>query len=337
MAGTAFIVGASGQIGQAVCGALLADGWRVIAAQRHGEGFPTTLRSLGATTIALDRDQDGALARAVLGGVDALIDTVAYDDAHARQLLDIQGDVGAFVVVSSASVYRDAEGRTLDEAATNGFPDLPVPIGEDQPTVAPGPETYSTRKAALEQVLLQNARPPVTVLRPGAIYGAGSRHPREWWFVKRILDGRRAVPLAWGGKSRFHASATANIAELVRVALAAPGTRVLNAADPEALTVTAVGEVIAAIYAYEWKLVSFEGAPVGAVGQNPWGVPRPIVLDMARAEALGYRPVTRYQDAIGEACASAVAAARAGVTFPPYLTAMFDYAAEDAFLARGAG
>ena len=62
----------------------------------------------------------------------------------------------------------------------------------------------------------------MTVLRPGAIHGVGSRHPREWWFVKRILDGRRAVPLAWDGQSRFHASATSNIAELIRVVLAAP-------------------------------------------------------------------------------------------------------------------
>ena len=110
--------------------------------------------------------------------------------------MDLQTDVGTLIVISSASVYRDAEGRSLDEAASGGFPDLPVPIGEDQPTVSPGPQTYSTRKAALEQALLENSRRPVTILRPCAIHGEGSRHPREWWFVKRILDGRREVPLA---------------------------------------------------------------------------------------------------------------------------------------------
>lgn len=30
---------------------------------------------------------------------------------------------GTFVVISSSSVYRDALGRTLDEAMQNGFPD----------------------------------------------------------------------------------------------------------------------------------------------------------------------------------------------------------------------
>ncbi len=333
MSPVAFIVGGSGQIGQALCRRLLADGWRVTAAQRNCESFPEALRSLGAATIVLDREEGGALARAVGGGVDALIDTVAYDAAHARQLLEIEADVGAFVIVSSASVYRDAKGRTLDEAAANGFPDFPVPLAEDQPTVAPGPETYSTRKVALEQALLQGARRPVTILRPGAIHGAGSRHPREWWFVKRILDGRRAVPLAFGGESRFHTSATTNIAELIRLALAKPATRVLNAADPEALTVAAIGEAIAAVHAHDWRLVPMEGPPVGQVGQNPWAIPRPIVLDMARAGALGYRPVARYEDAIDEACRSAQRAAREGVAFPKYLMAMFDYAAEDALLA----
>jgi len=334
---TALIVGGSGQIGQAVCRGLLGHGWRVIAAQRGGERFPEPLGDLGALTVDLDRDEPGALARAVGGGVDALIDTVAYDSAHARQLLDVQGDVGAFVVISSASVYQDSKGRTLDEAAANGFPDFPIPVGEDQPTVAPGSETYSTRKVALEQALLQNARRPVTILRPGAIYGVGSRHPREWWFVKRILDGRRAVPLAWNGQSRFHASATANIAELIAVALAQPDTRVLNAADPEALTVAAIGEAVSGHYTHHWRMVPFEGPPRGAVGRSPWAIPLPIVLDMARAEALGYRPVTRYRDAVGDVCASAQAAAQAGVDFPDYLMAMFDYPAEDAFLTGRAG
>ena len=54
---------------------------------------------------------------------------------------------------------------------------------------------------------------------------------------------------------------------------------------------------------------------------------------MARAAALGYRPVARYEITIADVCRSAEAASREGVKFPDYLTAMFDYAAEDAFLA----
>jgi nucleoside-diphosphate-sugar epimerase len=332
MARTALIVGGSGQIGRAANLRLAADGWRVLSVQREPKGAPP-----GVETLIIDRDEPGALARAVAAGVDALIDTVAYDEAHARQLLEVQDDVGAFVVISSASVYRDARGRTLDEARATGFPDFPQPIGEDQPTVAPGPATYSTRKAALEQTLLDAAARPVTILRPCAIHGPGSRHPREWFFVKRILDGRRAVPLAWNGESRFQTSATANIAELIRVILDQPATRVLNAADPEALTVTQIGEAIAAAYAHDWRLIPVDGPPTGGVGGNPWAIPRPLIVDMTRAAALGYRPATTYQDAIGETCRSIEDSARQGVAFPEYILKMFDYGAEDAFLAGKAG
>src|SRR5665213_180345 len=231
MTRTALVIGGAGQIGQAVCRRLLADGWSVTAAQKHAGSLPAEIESLGARPITLDREQPGAVARAVGAGVDALIDTAAYDGTHAAQLLAIEGDVGALVVVSSASVYRDGEGRTLDEARRNGFPDFPGPIGEDQPTVAAGPKTYSTRKVALEGALLQGSRRTVTILRPCAIHGPGSRHPREWFFVRRILDGRRAVPLAWDGESRFHTTATANIAELVAVVLGQPATQVLNVGD----------------------------------------------------------------------------------------------------------
>ena len=332
----ALIIGGSGQIGQACASALLAAGWSVTAGQKRPERFPAELIAAGARAIHLDRSDDDSLARAVGGGFDALIDTVAFDDGHARQLLAIQADVGAFVVISSGSVYRDDAGRTLDEARETGFPRFPIPIPETQPTVAPGQATYSTRKVALERTLLNEATRPVTILRPFAIHGPGSLHPREWWFVKRILDGRRRAPLAHGGESIFHTSAVANIAELARVALEGAAPRVLNAADPQALTVAAIGRIIAKVYGVELDLVPIEGPPAKGVGATPWSGPYPIVADMSRAEAAGYRPVTTYEDAIGAACRSAVAMAAAGEQFVAYLSAMFDYEAEDRFFAAQA-
>jgi len=331
MSKTALIIGGTGQIGQAAARRLLAAGWRVRLAQRTAARLPDDLATQ-VETVALDRDAPGGLAGAVAGGVDALVDTIAYDETHARQLLEVEADVGTLVVISSGSVYRDAGGRTLDEARETGFPRFPLPIGEDQPTVGPGPATYSTRKVALEQALLQGARRPVTVLRPFAIHGPGSTHPREWWFVKRILDGRRRIPVAWRGESRFHTTATANLAELIRVVAEAPGARVLNAVDPEALSVAEIGGVIADLYSAQLEFALLDGAPQKGVGGTPWSTPLPIVADMSRAEALGYRPVATYAEAIGPACRSAEALAAEGVEFVPYLRAMFDYAAEDSRL-----
>jgi nucleoside-diphosphate-sugar epimerase len=331
MSRTALIVGGTGQIGQATALNLLDHGWSVRLAQRRTEA-PAELAGR-VTMLRLDRDEPGALAAAVAGGVDALVDTVAYTEDHGRQLLALQGDVGAFAVISTGSVCCDEAGRTLDEAAERGFPHFPVPITEDQSTTPPGPATYSTRKAALEQTLLQGARRPINILRPFAIHGPGSTHPREWWFVKRLLDGRRRIPLAWRGESRFHTSATVNIAELIRVALETPGTRVLNAADPEAASVAEIGRIIADIYGAQVEFVPIEGAREDRVGATPWSGPRPLVADMARAHALDYRPVATYAQSIGAACRSAEALAAQGVAFAPYLATMFDYDAEDAFFA----
>jgi nucleoside-diphosphate-sugar epimerase len=330
---TALIVGGTGQIGLATARSLIAAGWSIRLAQRQGSRLPDDLAP-SVEIVPLDREALGAVAGAVAGGVDALIDTVAYDDGHARQLLELEADVGAMVVISTGSVYCDEAGRTLDEAAQNGFPQFPVPIGEDQPTTAPGPATYSTKKVALEQTLLQGSRRPVTILRPFAIHGPGSTHPREWFFVKRILDGRRLIPLAWRGESRFHTSATVNIAELIRVVLQAPATQVLNAADPEALSVAEIGRTIARIYGVELDLVPLDGAPKNRVGATPWSGPLPLIADMSRAEALGYWPVATYEQSIGAACKSAEALAVAGVPFAPYLARMFDYAAEDALVGE---
>lgn len=299
----AFILGGTGQIGRAVASNLLSAGWTVSIASRGRRTLPEDLAALGAGFVALDRERPGELARVLGDGVDALIDMTAYDAGHGRQLLNVQSSVGALVVASSSSVYRDDAGRTLDEAAQNGFPELPDPIAETQPTVVPGDATYSTRKVALEQLLLDRATISVTILRPAVIHGPGSINPREWWFVKRVLDGRPAIPLAYEGGSRFHTSSVLNIAELTRIALDNPGARILNIADPEALSVTQIGAAIAAHMGYEGKFIPLTDDIFPArIGRTPWSVPRPFVLDNRAALALGYAPVTGYAQAVAATC-----------------------------------
>jgi nucleoside-diphosphate-sugar epimerase len=186
----AFILGGTGQIGRAVAMDLIAAGWEVTVSHRGILAVPQALIEHGARIAVLDRNNPGGLATALGAGTDALIDTFALNLDHAHQLIAVQGSVGNFIVISSSSVYRDGLGRTLDEASQNGFPQLPDPIPETHPTVDPGPTTYSTRKIALERHLLDESATPVTILRPCAISGVGSRHPREWWLsnASSIVD-----------------------------------------------------------------------------------------------------------------------------------------------------
>ena len=338
MARHAFILGGTGQIGLAIAENLLTAGWTVSIASRGQRVLPEHLGQRGAAFVPLDREQPGELARALGNGADALIDVTAYGPAHGRQLLDVQRGVGALVVVSSSSVYRDDAGRTLDEAAQNGFPVLPEPITETQATVEPGDATYSTRKVALERLLLDEATIPVTLLRPAAIHGPGSIHPREWWFVKRMLDGRKVIPLAYEGRSRFHTSSVSNIAELTRVVLDQPATHILNIADPEALSVVEIGSAIAAHMGYGGTFLKVAGGGFPAtIGRTPFSVPRPFVLDTGAALALGYSPVSTYPQAVGAICDDLVRAAAATRDWHTVFTVLarysyeqFDYETEDA-------
>jgi nucleoside-diphosphate-sugar epimerase len=204
-----------------------------------------------------------------------------------------------------------------------------VPIPEEQRTVPAGDENYSTKKRAIELALLDGPL-EATVLRACALHGPGSELPRELFFVKRILDGRRAVVLVSNGESRFHTTSVANVAELVRLAAARPGKRVLNCGDPDPPSVSEIGRAIAP--ELEQVCIPESGYERRELS-NPWAVPRPLVVDMSAAgRELGYRPVTTYPEAVRETCAWLVDEAPRRDWSETYLGRYFDYAAEDAEL-----
>jgi nucleoside-diphosphate-sugar epimerase len=236
---------------------------------------------------------------------------IPFEAAHAEQVLAL--DVGAVIAISSASVYADDQGRTLDEAqGIDDFPDFPVPIPESQPTVEPGDATYSTKKAKLERILLENDRVPAAVVRPCAIYGRGDRMAREWFFVKRALDGRPHVVLTNRGEGHFHTTASENIGELVRLIAGAPRTGAFNCGDPDPPTVLELARTIgeAAGHRYAEVLLA-DPAGRGEAGQTPWSAPKPLLVDMSKAEReLRYRPATTWEDALPRQVEWLVAATR---------------------------
>ncbi|MEX2211492.1 MAG: NAD(P)-dependent oxidoreductase [Gaiellaceae bacterium] len=310
---SAFILGGTGQIGTATAKSLRDAGWEVTTAARNGGD------------VRIDRKEGLDLP----GEYDALVDCIAFTADDGAQLLGLAGRVGSLVVVSSASVYADDDGWTLDEAGDNGFPEFPDPIPETQRTIEPGDANYSTRKRALELALLEQDAVPATIVRPCAIHGPHSKsHVREWYFVKRADDRRPFVLLAHNGDSRFHTTSTPNLAELIRLACEQPGSRAFNGGDPDPPTTAEISRTIAELTGHERIEYLLPDAPEAA--RNPWAVPRPLVVSMEAAEReLGYRPVTTYPEAVSDTVAWLLDER------PPldeYMATMFDYEAEDEFV-----
>jgi nucleoside-diphosphate-sugar epimerase len=334
----AFLLGGSGQTGRALVPRLLERGWEVVVASRGQTALPG-----GVEHVAVDRGDDEALRQALGSGVDVLVDFIAFEPEHAEQLLSVRDLVRSVVVVSSAAVYFEADGPRPEPPEAAAFPRLPVPLTEGSPTAPPGPATYATKKAAIERTLLAQDDLPATLLRSGAIHGPGSSYAREWHFVKRVLDSRRAIVLAWRGKSRFHPISVRNLAELIWLASERPGRRVLNAGDPTPPTVLEISRLVAAHLGHEWAEVLIDDAP-GELGKTPWSVPHDCVLDMTEAEfELGYRPVTTYAKALPETIEWLVEATRERPwqelmpRAAQYMKDEFDYGAEDELLRRLTG
>lgn len=304
--------------------------------------MPADVADAGGRFVAADRDDAGQLLAALGDGADLLVDCICYTAADATRLLPLVAHASSTVMISSKAVYIDDAGN---HSNSDTAPRFDGPIHETHPTVAPNDEDHTTRegyggnKVAAEHVLLDSDR-PVTVLRPSKIHGAWALQPREWVFVKRVLDRRPAVVLAHRGVGVDHPTAAANIAALIEVVAGAPGRRILNSADPDAPNALEISRTIATQLGHEWIEVLLDDGADPSLGRHPWDTLHPIVLDMTAAVEIGYTPAGDYATTVVDGIDWLVAAARGGAgaeSLPalddPFFGPMLDYAAEDRYLA----
>ncbi len=368
----ALIIGGTGLIGRAVASRLLAGGWQVDLTGRNAARMPASLTAAGARFFTVDRSDAAALLAVAGDGADLIVDCLCYTAANAAGLASLARASSSAVMISSNAVYVDAAGHHTNSDTS---PDFGGPIREDQPTMAPSASAdyqsrdgYGACKVAAEQVLLDSGA-PVTVLRPGKIHGPWAARPREWVFVKRVLDRRPAVLLARRGSGVAQTVAASNIAALVEAIAEKPGRRILNSADPDAPTALEIARTIAALLGHSWEEVllddssdpelatpaspaksassSKSASPAKpadpALGRHPWDARFPIVLDMTAALDLGYIPAGNYASTAGTAVEWLVSAA-AGLEgaealawlSDDYFDSYLDYASEDRYLAERA-
>jgi len=342
----AVVLGGTGGIGSAVVRDLLdvsgrgGDDWQIDVVARHGGPAADALTAAGASFVAGDRRDTSVLRELLRPGADLLVDTVGATRDDALQLRPFLDDVGSTVFVSSKAVYVDDRGR---HANSVGRPVFGGAVTELQPTVVAGDgdptsrEGYGAAKVAAEQVLLDHGA-PVTVLRPSKVYGVGIGRPREWFVVRRALDGRERILLADHGRGVDHTTAASGIASLVRLVADAPDRRILNVADETAPDVLEIVRTVAGLVDHRFDEVLLDEDAPAFVGTTPWSSPSPFVLDTTAARALGWQP-PRYAEAVRpelDWLLETAHAVPAGGDVPwaedPFWERMFDYGPEDAAL-----
>jgi nucleoside-diphosphate-sugar epimerase len=326
----ALIVGGTGLIGRATAARLLAAGWHVDLTGRNPANLPADVAAAGGRFVAADRSDADQLRTAFGDGADLVVDCICFTAADAIRILPLLRDAGSTVMISSKAVYVDGAGNHSNSETP---PRFDGPILETQPTMAPGDSDYTTRegyganKVAAEAVFLDSGA-PVTVLRPSKIHGAGADPPREWVFVKRVLDGRSAVFLAHRGAGVDHPTAAVNIAALIEAVAAVPGRRILNSADPDAPNGLEIARTIAARLDHAWEEVLVDD---DSLGRHPWDRAHPIVLDTTASGDLGYVPVGDYATTVADEVDWLISGTPR--LDDEFFAGFFDYAAEDRFLA----
>lgn len=334
----ALVIGGTGPTGIWIVHGLVERGWDVTILHRGAHERAETPASV--THLHHDPYDDTDLRHALDG---QSFDLVVAMYGRLRAIAEVTaGRAGRFVSVGGVPAHRGWMNPWLYEPAG-----VPVPIGEDGPTVGDEAEDRKGYRVARTEEAVFAHHPDAAHFRYPYAYGPYQLVPREWSVVRRILDGRRRIVVADDGLTLHHHGYTVNLAHAVLLGIDHPDAaagQVFNAADEEVLSIRQVVELIAAALGHELELVSMPydlAVPARPLLAQP--LPTHRVLDLTRIRsALGYRDVVPAREAVGHT-------ARWLAEHPPardaqeemVLTDPFDYRAEDelmdAWLALRAG
>ena len=300
------IIGGTRRCGPYLVEELLERGHTVVCYHRgqHNVSF-----SAGAQRLHGDRrDFEHFKQQMSTVEADLVIDMIASDDK------DVQAIVGAFskriqryICISTYHVYE------AWEAAWKHVPSSqPVPIPEDAPKrkqLHPYGEEARFDKILLEAEALEAQERgdfPVTILRWPALYGPRDTTPREWYYVRQALDGRRRIAVPDGGQALFPRGYFANMAHTLALAVdhQATSSPVYNAADVTALSLRQIVEMIGQIMGHPWEIIPVprESMPPAQQSQllpyscDPYDIEPHLLYDLTKIRTeLGYRdlvPIT---------------------------------------------
>jgi NADH dehydrogenase len=217
---TVVVFGGAGFLGRRLVHHLTAAGMTVRVAVRHPDPARIALRAMGfdrVTVVPADvRDQ--ASVAAAIAGADAVVNTVS---AYVEKS-----------VVTFEAVHVQGADTVAREAVAAGVARLVLVSG-----IGADPDSSSPyiRARGRGELMVQQAFPGATIVRPGAMFGPGDALFSTLAELARLLP---ALPLIGGGHTRLQPVFVEDVAEAVARILTDPATvgRIYELAGPGVYT-----------------------------------------------------------------------------------------------------
>jgi nucleoside-diphosphate-sugar epimerase len=309
------VLGGTGFLGPFVVDELLRLGHEVAVLSRREAAFGGPVRYLRGDA------SDPAMLRKVIRSwrPEGLIDMLHCSREHAQVVVQAcAGRVERSVHLSCASVYGTSPVCPVDENTDLLRPEQAAPAVAAQ---------IGADAVVLEAV--RDSDLPAVLIRLPELYGPRDPRAAEWFFARRVLDGRPRLALPDGGLHICHRGFPPNMAFGIAKALSASRAvgQVYNLGEEKLYTLTQLAGGVSRALDHEWELYSVPG--------HLWTTPyaHTSFFDLRRARAqLRYRDSMIPRDGLEITLAWLCQSPRDDDWHWPGIEAPFDYAREDALI-----
>ena len=286
------VIGGTGPTGYAVVRRLLAEGDRVtiLHTGAHEVDFGGEVEHLHADPTSLTD------LRAAVAGRE--FDVAVSTSGLLRHVVTVlSGKVGRLVAVTGLPAYTGWQ-------VPVGRVGHPMPLREGDPPPRPLADLPGDKLSAgvqRNERLVTDAEArgafEAAILRYTMVYGPYAYLPFEWYFVRRVLDGRRTLALEGDGLMLPQRGYADNLAAAVLLTMTHPDAagRTFNVGDEQVLSVAAIAETVADALGHTFDVVS---VPLSASPcRNPFALRQNTLFDLGAIRAIGYRDVVGVSEA----------------------------------------
>jgi len=333
------IIGGTTFIGPHVVRSLVAGGHEVTIFHRgeHEPELPNGVRHVHSASAAfpvlnfpselVSWEPEVVLHMVAMGEGDAAAVVHAFKGVARRLIVPSSGDVYSTYGVLIGSETEDTQSRLLLEDSPlrrNFYPYRKMAKGPDD-------WIYNYEKILVERVVMSDPELPGTILRLPAVYGPGDSRHGFSVHLKRMDDGRPAIPLDENhARWRWSHGYVENVATAITLAVTddrASG-RIYNVGEESIPTTAERLRRLANLVGWTGEIVALPRSALPGHLRDAYNYSRDLAYDTDRIRGeLGYKETVSVDEGLGRT----IAWLR---EHPPSVdAAQYDYAAEDVVLA----